>query len=233
MSGGTLDLNGNDTTIGSLGGTTGTVNLGAGTLTTGDGSNSDFGGSINGSGGLTKQGSGIFTLSGSNGYIGTTAINNGSLKTTHAGALGDGVLTIASTGTLDITNLDHTVSSLNLNGGTISGTGKLTAATYTLAGGTVGRQPGAGRDQPDIAGIDHAERHGAIRTDGQHQRRHAGTGRERPTGRQLGGDGGGGRHAGDGRASTTRSGTLALNGGTISGSGQADGDDLWSGLAAR
>src|SRR5690606_18648870 len=66
--GAVLDLAGFDQTIGSLAGA-GHVALGTATLTTGgDGSSTTLDGTIDGSGGLTKLGSGTFTLAGTGSY---------------------------------------------------------------------------------------------------------------------------------------------------------------------
>ncbi|QDV68641.1 Serine-aspartate repeat-containing protein D precursor [Rosistilla carotiformis] len=89
-SGTTLDLNGFDETIGRLRGQNGggEIALGGGTLTTGDASSSTYNGVISGTGGLVKQGSGIFTLSGANTYTGVTTVQSGRLNMD--GSLADG-----------------------------------------------------------------------------------------------------------------------------------------------
>ena len=77
--GGILDLHGFNQTIGSLAGA-GNVTLGAGTLTTGgDNTNTIFSGAISGTGGLTKQGTGNFFLTGNSGYTGPTNVDGGVL----------------------------------------------------------------------------------------------------------------------------------------------------------
>lgn len=74
-----LDLTGFDQTIGSLAGT-GIVALGNNSLTTGaNNGSSSFSGDIAGNGGLTKSGTGTFTLTGANSYLGSTTINAGKL----------------------------------------------------------------------------------------------------------------------------------------------------------
>jgi YVTN family beta-propeller protein/autotransporter-associated beta strand protein len=87
-SGATLDLASFNQTIGSLAGTGG-VTLGSATLTTGnDNTSTIFSGTISGTGGLTKIGSGMLLLTGTNNYAGPTNINagildvNGSLAST-------------------------------------------------------------------------------------------------------------------------------------------------------
>src|SRR5262249_28621407 len=87
-SGAKLNLNNDSETIRSLadypGGGGGIVTVDAGQLlTTGDSANTPFSGQITGAGGLFKQGSGTFTLSGSsNNYSGQTTINAGTLSVT-------------------------------------------------------------------------------------------------------------------------------------------------------
>ncbi|HEY6773328.1 MAG TPA: autotransporter domain-containing protein, partial [Oxalicibacterium sp.] len=82
--GATLDLNNFNQTIGSLSGggaTGGDITLGSGTLTTGgNNSSTNYAGVISGSGGVTKQGSGIMILSGINTYTGATTISGGTLS---------------------------------------------------------------------------------------------------------------------------------------------------------
>jgi autotransporter-associated beta strand protein len=87
-----LDLNNNIQTISSLSGVVGSqVMLESGVLTTGDSTNTTFAGNISGPGGsLIKTGAGIFTLSGTNTYMGGTTVNNGTLIATNPQALADG-----------------------------------------------------------------------------------------------------------------------------------------------
>jgi fibronectin-binding autotransporter adhesin len=98
LSGGSLDLNGFDQKIGSLTGS-GNVTLGSATLTTGnDGTSTSFSGAISGTGGLTKIGTGIFTLSGTSGYGGATTVSAGLLRAN--GSLTNSAVTVETGATL-------------------------------------------------------------------------------------------------------------------------------------
>ncbi|MDZ7618447.1 MAG: autotransporter-associated beta strand repeat-containing protein, partial [Patescibacteria group bacterium] len=83
---------GNHETVGSLtGSATATIKVGANTLTVGAANNAAeavFGGVIQGTGGITKTGTGMQTLSGANTYTGGTLVNAGVLRISHDTALG-------------------------------------------------------------------------------------------------------------------------------------------------
>lgn len=64
------------------------VNLGANTLTVANSGNSEITGVAGGTGGLTKNGAGTLTLSGTNTYSGVTTINSGFIDITNGSALG-------------------------------------------------------------------------------------------------------------------------------------------------
>lgn len=101
----TLDLNGNQATIGGLTGS-GNVTLGSGGILNIAISNNDtFDGVISGSGALTKTGSGNLTLTGNNIYTGDTTVSNG---------------TLFVQGTL--------AGSVNVFGGTLGGNGALSGS---------------------------------------------------------------------------------------------------------
>ncbi|SAI05168.1 autotransporter [Bordetella ansorpii] len=88
-----LDIStaGANQTIGALAGVAGTtVALGANVLSFGDASDQTFGGAISGTGGITKQGSGIARLTGASTYTGTTTISAGTLALGTGGALAAG-----------------------------------------------------------------------------------------------------------------------------------------------
>lgn len=79
LNGGTLDLNGNNLTIGSLAGLGGRIELGSSTLTVAGPGSTSFAGTLTGTGGLTMQGPGMLSLTGINTYTGPTNVNGGRL----------------------------------------------------------------------------------------------------------------------------------------------------------
>ncbi|MFA6119154.1 MAG: autotransporter-associated beta strand repeat-containing protein [Parachlamydiales bacterium] len=97
----TFNLNNFNQRIGSLAGS-GSINLGTlsgSTLTTGNNNSSTiFSGTISQTGGLIKEGTGKFTLSGNNAYSGNTLINNGNLAI--LGSLTSNIITIQPSGIL-------------------------------------------------------------------------------------------------------------------------------------
>lgn len=152
--GGTLALLASET-IGSLTGVAGSfVDLGVSTLTTGDASNTTFAGVMSGLGGLTKQGSGIFTLSGANTYTGPTTINAGTLSATGGSALANtSAVGIAAAATLDLLS-SETIGSLSgaagsfvtmgANSLTINATGGSSTFAGVISGGGTLTKTGAG-----------------------------------------------------------------------------------------
>ncbi|MBB6425178.1 autotransporter domain-containing protein [Sphingopyxis sp. JAI128] len=78
--GGTLDITGNDQTIGGLEGDEGaSVVIGDNQLTVAQSGNTEFGGDISGGGSLVKEGEGTLNLTGDSSYTGPTAVNGGTL----------------------------------------------------------------------------------------------------------------------------------------------------------
>jgi|GEM_PF-3734850 Uncharacterized protein with a C-terminal OMP (outer membrane protein) domain len=120
-SGATLDLNGNNQTIGGLSGggaTGGAVTLGAGTLTVGNNNAStSFAGAITGTGGLTKIGAGALTLSSDLGYTGATLVSGGTLVVD--GQLASSGVTV--NGADAVLRGSGRVKGLNIASGTLSG----------------------------------------------------------------------------------------------------------------
>lgn len=111
--GGTLNIEGNDQTIGGLSGDSGSsVQLGSQTLTIEQEGNTAFGGAITGTGGITKDGEGTLNLTGDSTYTGPTAVNGGTLAVNGS---------IASNVTVN-------------SGGTLGGNGSVGGATITNGG---------------------------------------------------------------------------------------------------
>ncbi|NBT90759.1 MAG: hypothetical protein EBT50_08035, partial [Verrucomicrobia bacterium] len=153
--GAVLDLNGFDTTIGSLAGggsTGGEVRLSSKTLTMGgDNTSTVYSGTItgtNGNGQILKVGTGTQTFTASNSYTGATTVNGGTLKVTTNNALGGnaGRLTVNSNGVIDVYNTQYTsAKATTLGGGTIAnGSGNsLFAGNITLSANSVADVTGA------------------------------------------------------------------------------------------
>jgi len=164
----TLSLNGFNLPIGSLTGSGGTVSLGTNTLTVGGDNTSPpaYAGTIIGSGGaLTKTGSGMLTLAGSNTYTGTTTISTGTLQIGIGGSFGtpgtgniinnatlainrgdsalfvanaisgSGALANSGTGTVTLSGNNSYTGNTALNAGTLKLTGSLGNTPVTVAGG--------------------------------------------------------------------------------------------------
>jgi gliding motility-associated-like protein len=136
-SGATLTLGAGNETIGSLLGD-GNVVLGSNLTTGGNNASTTFSGVILGIGnGITKTGSGTFTLSGSNAYTGSTTVNAGTLALSGAAAIHDtSAVTVSNGATLSL-NASETVGSLagagnvSLNGFTLSSGGNNTSTTFS------------------------------------------------------------------------------------------------------
>ena len=116
----------------------GTIELGAATLDVGgNNASTTFTGSITGTGSVVKRGSGNLSLTGSNTYSGSTAINSGSLSI----GTGSTATMLASTSINVGTGASlvfNTTSALTVADGLISGSGQLVqrgTGTLTLSGG--------------------------------------------------------------------------------------------------
>ncbi|MEZ2298520.1 autotransporter outer membrane beta-barrel domain-containing protein [Variovorax sp. RCC_210] len=136
--GATLYLDGFDQRIGSLAGggsAGGEVKLGSATLTTGgDNTNTSFAGAVTGAGGVVKQGTGNFKLTGANTYAGATQVNAGTLSAGGTNALSaTSAHSVAAGATLDLGGFNQTVASLS-NSGTVSLAGAAPGTTLTVNG---------------------------------------------------------------------------------------------------
>ncbi len=154
VKGGTLDLGGTNQTQQELvqsGGTVqdGTINVDTYTMSDGklaadativasnsfDLSSGDVDGVLDGSGALTKSGSGTVTLTNDNGYTGGTTVNDGTLALSGNGTLGaDTNTTTVNGGTLDLSGTNQTQQELVQAGGTVQD-GTINVDTYTMSDG--------------------------------------------------------------------------------------------------
>lgn len=166
-SGATFQLNGFDETVASLKGSGSVVNgtASAATLTVNLAGNDTFIGVLGGAGtndnnfGVTKSGAGTFTLSGANSYTGATTITTGTLRYGAFSVLSDTTaVTVSSPGVLNLATFGDIVGSLAGDGtvtlgsaplevgsdntsttfsGTMNGTGQFVkngSGTFTLSG---------------------------------------------------------------------------------------------------
>ncbi len=152
-SGATLNLANFNNSVASLAGA-GTVDLGAATLTSNTGAaGATFAGAINGTGGVTMAGSGVQTLSGTNSYTGTTAVNTGSLRAGSTSAFGAGNVNVASGATLDLAGFSTILQTLNGAGAVSLGAGNLTVGANNASSSFAGIISGPGSLTQSGSGI--------------------------------------------------------------------------------
>ena len=139
--GATFDLNGNNQTLAGLSGT-GVVTLGAGTLTVNNTAASEFDGSISGTGGLTKSGTGTFSIgspAGSLTLTGPVTVNAGTLAfLTANGSSGIQARTLAGGVVLNGGALTLPVAASTANR-TLLVTSSVTFATNASSGAILGK----------------------------------------------------------------------------------------------
>lgn len=121
LNGGKLDLNNFNVSMSSLMGEGGTLSLGSAALTVNQSANTRFDGNMDGTGSLTKSGTGVLVLNGANIYTGGTTVKEGGLvigDASHSGAfLG---------GTVSVENGAH-LSGAGFIGGLYAGAGSIIA----------------------------------------------------------------------------------------------------------
>ncbi|GAB5559230.1 MAG: autotransporter-associated beta strand repeat-containing protein [Synoicihabitans sp.] len=173
---GVLDLNDFDLTTTALSGSGGSVDLGTADLIVNQSANTAYAGAINGTGRLTKQGAGTFTLSGANNYSGGTTISGGTLQGnsssltgdiithaalvfdqdimgTHTGDIsGSGTLTKQGVGTLTLSGTNTYSGGTTLSGGTLIGSATSLTGNITNNGVLIFDQSTPGTHSGDISG---------------------------------------------------------------------------------
>jgi len=121
--------------------------LTGGTLTAGDATPTlTFAGVISGTGGLTKQGTGVLVLTGTNTFTGPVSITNGKLQVSGGSAIADTVaVSLGAAGTLELLNNETVGSISGVSGAQSSWTGgTLTAGDATPSLTYAGVISGAG-----------------------------------------------------------------------------------------
>ncbi len=105
-----------------------------------------FGGAISGTGGLTKAGAGVLTLSGPGSYTGATSVGAGALQAGAANVFSQGsAFTVASGATLDLASFNNGIGSLAGGGNVTLGSAILTSGndgTSTTFSGAIGGSGG-------------------------------------------------------------------------------------------
>ncbi|WAW10034.1 autotransporter-associated beta strand repeat-containing protein [Oxalobacter vibrioformis] len=142
----TLDLNNYNQTANKLGGA-GSITLGSGTLTANNATaatdDTVFSGTINGTGGLTKTGAGMLTLSGKPSSVGSVSVNSGSLNLAQ-----DGKFTVTG----DYTTQAGATTHIGLNNAQLVVGGKFEQKANSTLQVTVGASPDIDATDVTLAG---------------------------------------------------------------------------------
>ncbi|MFM7109036.1 MAG: beta strand repeat-containing protein, partial [Planctomycetaceae bacterium] len=141
LNSGSLGLGAFNDTVGSFAITGGGLG-GSGTLTAA--TYSLGGGTVAGNlgAGTAASSAGTTTLAGT--LAGNLTVSGGVVSLAAADRLGDASAVTISSGSLGLGAFNDTVGSFTISGGSLGGSGTLTAATYSLTGGTVAANLGAG-----------------------------------------------------------------------------------------
>jgi len=130
---GTVDLNGNNQTIGALSGS-GNITMGAAQLTTTTGQNTTYSGVMSGTGSLAVGGPGTLTLTTPSTFSGGVVISGGTLQAGVANVFvtaGNENITVNGSGVFDLNNFAQTIGTLSGSGTVTLGTAALTADSTT------------------------------------------------------------------------------------------------------
>lgn len=128
---GPVTINGGTLAVEGLQGSNGITNN-ANFIATGSASTS-YSGNITGSGTFTKTGSGTQTLNSTLNYTGTTTVSTGILQLGISNALPNNTTSVTAGGTLNLNNLNQTISGLEGDGDVTLGTGTLTINSTTAS----------------------------------------------------------------------------------------------------
>lgn len=135
-SGAKANLDAFNVTVAGLSGA-GNVDLGNGILTLEQDFDTLFSGTLSGAGGLTKNKSGVLTLSGNNDYSGVTTVNGGTLKQGQENAFSrNSVFNTGQDAILDLNGMNASIAGLS-NAGTVKFSGK-GGTTITISGNYTG-----------------------------------------------------------------------------------------------
>ena len=137
LSSGAVTIDGGTLAVTGTGSIDNTITIGASGGTINTGADVSLSGAINGTGNLTKSGTGTLTVSGTNANSGTTTVDGGTLSVASSANLGSGSV-VLNGGNLAVTGATTITNGISGTGGlTKSGTGTtILSGTNTYTGGT-------------------------------------------------------------------------------------------------